>query len=240
MKEFRDIGLVFWLYVQESRSALGYFLLSAFALPAGMLLFTSGVADGKPSLCLLAGSMVLALSMLSVVGLGFTLLEDRFRGRLKLIITAPVSPRSYLLGVFLFALAQGVLSAALMLVFAPFVRLQPHLSWQLPLIAVLGTIPLAAIALVSARYAHSIQQGALLNDLVGTGAVLVCPVFYAMHVLPLPLRYLSRVLPPTYAADAFSKVMAGERGIGIDLLVLGVMSAAVLLWGSHLLPWRER
>src|SRR5438128_626975 len=158
----RNMLVVFWLYVQESRSALGYFVLSAFALPAGMLLFTSGVADGHPSLRLLAGSMVFALSMLSVVGLGFTLLEDRFRGRLKLIITSPVSPRSYLFGIFLFALCQGLLSSALMLVFAYFLNLEPRLALLLPVIAVLGTIPLAAVALVTARYARSIQQGALM------------------------------------------------------------------------------
>ena len=239
MKFLREIALIFWLYVEESRSALGYFLLSAVALPAGMLLFTTGVAEGKPSIRLLAGSMVFALSMLSVVGLGFTLLEDRFRGRLKLIITSPVSPRSYLLGVFLFALCQGLLSAALMLLFAAVLHLRPHLAWSLPLIAVVSTIPLAAIALMSARYAHNIQQGALLNDLVGTGAVLVCPVFYSVEVLPAPLRYISRVLPPTYAADAFWKVLSDRPGIGFDLLVLGLMSVAVLLWGSHLLPWRD-
>jgi ABC-2 type transport system permease protein len=240
LKNLRDILLIFWLYVQESRSALGYFLLSAVALPVGMLLFTSGVAEGKPSLRLLAGSIVFALSMLSVVGLGFTLLEDRFRGRLKLIITSPVSPRSYLLGVFLFALCQGLLSSILMLLFASVIHLRPHLAFSLLAIAVLSTIPLAAIALISARYAHSIQQGALLNDLIGTGTVLVCPVFYAMPVLPAPLQYLSRALPPTYAADAFWKVLSDRAGIGFDLLVLGLMSAAVVVWGDHLLPWRDK
>jgi ABC-2 type transport system permease protein len=229
---------MFWLYVQESRSALGSFLLSAFALPAGLLLFTTGVSEGKPSLRLLAGSMVFALSLLSVMGLGYTLLEDRFRGRLKLIATAPIAASAYMAGVFLFAMCQGLLSAFLMLLLAPVLHLSPHITLVLFPIAVLTTIPMSAIALVTARYAHSIRQGSLLNDMIGTGIVMICPVYYPIELFPAPLRYISAVLPPTYAGDAFLKAMSGGSP-WLDLAVLGTMSCIAMLLWSRLVPWRS-
>jgi ABC-type multidrug transport system permease subunit len=106
-------------------------------------------------------------------------------------------------------------------------------------VAILTALPLSAISLINARYAHSIHQGSLLNDMIGTGIVMVCPVFYAADLLPAPLRYLSMVLPPTYAADALLKVMSGEQGIGFDLAVLALMSCLTLLLWPRLLPWRD-
>ncbi|OLD57070.1 MAG: hypothetical protein AUI54_04075 [Acidobacteria bacterium 13_1_40CM_2_56_5] len=239
MKFIRDVMLVFWLYVQESRSCIGYFLLSAVLLPGGLLLFTTGVSEGRPSLRLLAGSMLFALSMLSIMGLGSTLLEDRFRGRLKLIMTCPIAASAYLAGVFLFASCQSLISAFLMLLLAHILYLTPHVTWMLLPVAILTTLPLSAISLINARYAQSIYQASLLNDMIGTGIVMICPVFYTADILPAPLRYLSMVLPPTYAADALLKLMSGQQGIGFDLAVLALMSSLALLLWPRLLPWRD-
>src|SRR2546428_173935 len=179
--------LVFWLYVQESRSCIGYFLLSAVLLPGGLLLFTTGVSEGRPSLRLLAGSMLFALSMLSIMGLGSTLLEDRFRGRLKLIMTCPIAASAYLAGVFLFASCQSLISAFLCLRVAHILYRPPHVRWVLLQVALVPAPALSAISLINARYAQSIYQASLPNDMIGTGTYIISRVFYPADILP-PLR----------------------------------------------------
>jgi hypothetical protein len=177
----------------DELAKLGYAvtLFESQMLPGGLLMFTTGVANGKVSPRLLAGSMLFALSMLSIMGLGSTLLEDRFRGRLKLIVTCPIAPTAYLAGVLLWAACQGLVSGLLVLLFARLFYFTPHVSGMLLPIAVLTVIPLSAVSLINARHAQSIHQGSLLNDIIGTGIVMICPVFYASDVLPAPLRYVS-------------------------------------------------
>src|SRR5205085_2899515 len=64
----------------------------------------------------LAGSIVFSLSLTSISWLGYLMLENRFTGRLKLFATLPLAPSSYLFGFLGFALAQGALSTATLLI----------------------------------------------------------------------------------------------------------------------------
>ena len=57
------------------------------------------------------------------------LIQDRFLGRLKLIITMPVSKVAYGMGVMVFATIMSAPTVVLLLAFAPILSVDFDLTW---------------------------------------------------------------------------------------------------------------
>src|SRR5918912_3833332 len=111
MKRVTDTLCVFRIHLARLRREAGPFVLAALVFPTAMYLFAVAVSGegeitDEKRLRFLAASIVFSLSMTSISWLGYLLLENRFTGRLKLFITLPLAPSSYVFGILLFALAQ--------------------------------------------------------------------------------------------------------------------------------------
>src|SRR5947209_19926083 len=120
MTRATDIACVFRIQLAGMRREMGPFLLAALVFPSAMYLFANAVGGAEVAsdanrLRFLAGSIIFSLSLTSISWLGYLLLENRFTGRLKLFATLPLAPSSYVFGFLVFALAQGALSTATLL-----------------------------------------------------------------------------------------------------------------------------
>lgn len=245
MTRLTHIICVFRIQFAGTRREFGPFLLAAFVFPAAMYLFANAVAgaDGVSEQSrqrFLAGSIVFSLSLTSISWLGYLLLENRFTGRLKLFVTLPLAPSSYVFGVLVFAIAQAIVSTTTLLVLgrAAGVQLSPNFP-LLIVVILLAILCLCGLGVVVAARARSFSQGSLLTDALGAGLIFLAPVYYAPEQMPRALRMFAQMLPTTFAARALQITLAGGHAIRNELLTLSLMTLATLALGFRLMNWRE-
>jgi ABC-2 type transport system permease protein len=245
LKRVNDILCVFRIQLAGMRREAGPFLLAALVFPSAMYLFAGAVGGAEVAheenrLRFLAGSIVFSLSLTSISWLGYLLLENRFTGRLKLFVTLPLAPSSYIFGVLLFALAQAALgTTALLLVgHALGVPVQPNYA-LLAAVIVLTILCLCGLGVVVAARARSFSEGSLLTDTLGAGLIFLAPVYYAPEMMPHALRGVAQLLPTAFAARALQTTLAGGHDIGTELLALALTATATLALGFRLMKWRE-
>jgi ABC-type multidrug transport system permease subunit len=241
MKTLTDIPIIFRIHFSKLRGEMGPFLLTSFLFPVGMYLFLSVVAGEEHinRIQFLSGSIVFSTTMVSIMWVGYHLLEDRFHGRLKLFVTSPVKPVSYILGVICFASLQAIIGITGLLIVAKVIGLQIHISpLMLPLLC-LGLLSHTAIAIIISRFANSMPQGTLITDGLGAGLVFFSPVYYSITQLPHAIRPAAYLLPPTFLADGLRKLLSGNNAITTDMIVLGAMATVSLLISLKLTRWRE-
>src|SRR5215470_3624893 len=95
-KTFSDMIIIARIYYLQFRDQLGKYLFCGLLIPLASFLMASATAGSErpQQLRFFTGAVLLSFSMLTIMWLGFILIEDRFYGRLKLFITAPLSPAS--------------------------------------------------------------------------------------------------------------------------------------------------
>jgi ABC-2 type transport system permease protein len=253
MKErLSDIFCVFQIHLARLRREIGPFLLAAIVFPIGMYLFASGIAgqnaaqaiSNDAKLHFLAASIVFSLSLTAISWLGYLLLENRFTGRLKLFATLPLAASSYVFGVLIFAVLQGVLGTISMLAAARILGVETQIGGVagillLALTVFIAILALCGVSVIVAARVRSFSEGSLYTDALGAGLVLLAPVYYGAETLPAFLRPLGYVLPTTYIASAVNKILAGDFVVGTEISILILMAAATLAVGFQLMNWRE-
>jgi len=245
VRRLNDIACVFRIQLAGMRDEAGPFLLAAIVFPSAMYLFANAVggeagAGDAARFRFLAGSIVFSLSLTSITWLGYLMLENRFTGRLKLFATLPLAPSSYVFGFLVFALAQGALSTAtLLLVGRAFgVAVKPSLL-PLALVVVLTILCLCGLGVVVAARARSFTEGSLMTDALGAGLVFLAPVYYGPEMMPVAMRAVSRWLPTTFAASAVETTLRGGSDVSVEVLALALTAALTLAAGFKLMKWRE-
>lgn len=241
-KTLSDTIIIARIYYLQFRDELGKYLFSGFLIPLGSFFMASATVGTEPShqLRFFTGSILLSFSMLTVMWLGSILIEDRFYGRLKLFITAPVARLSYVLGVLFYAYILGFVTSLGFFLAARILGIpaQPHFL-QLFLLVFLTLSAFASIGVVISQFSKSIQAGGVLADSASMILVFLSPVYYPIEILPKSMQYLAYLLPPTYAADGIAKGLAGKGEIWIDLLVLTFMAFVALSIAIRLVHWKE-
>lgn len=202
----------------------------------------SATAGNEPpqQLRFFTGAILLSFSILTIMWLGSILIEDRFYGRIKLFITAPVSPASYVLGILFYANVLGLVTSLGFFLAAPIlsVPVRPRML-ELFLVVFLTLSTFAGIGVVLSQYAGTLQAGGVLADAVSIILIFLSPVYYSMETLPKSMQLLAALLPPTYAADGISKSLLGKSGVGEDILALLIMSVITLTVAVRSVRWRE-
>ena len=126
MRKFlSDAGVVYEIQMLKTRAWLPFYILSVLIVPIGTLYFAKALippgAEGAVGTRLVTGSLVFGIGLMTVNNLAQLMLYERFALMLKLMITSPISRFSYALGVTAFSLTQGMLTAGVLLTFAPLV-----------------------------------------------------------------------------------------------------------------------
>ena len=248
-RRLSDIVCIFMIHLARLRREAGPFLLASVVFPVGMYLFATAVATQADTASegskrhFLAASMVFSLSLTGISWLGYLMLENRFMGRTKLFATLPLEPSSYVAGLMVLAVVQGLFGMVSLLAAGKVLGVSISVSAGSALLMLL--IMMAALSIFSgvsvvvASRARSFSEGSLLTDALGAGLVLMAPVYYPAAALPAVLRWIGVVLPTTYVANALEKLLAGSTGVGAELSLLVVVAVAVLLAGLWTLRWRE-
>ena len=209
--------------------------------PLGILYWLTIMApnDQETSRRILTGAIIFGFSLSATNMLTQQLIQDRFLGRLKLIVTMPVSKAAYSTGVLLFATLTSAPIAILLLVIAPVLSVDFQLTWvffplMLPLL-----LSMAGVTFLIASYAPSMEAGAVMANLFGIILVVISPVFFDMDQAPLMLNWLGWVSPMRYAADGVMKALSGQTDVWREFLILGAFATVTITIGLWKMRWRD-
>lgn len=245
MRKFlSDALVVFEIETLKMRAWGPVYLFSVVIAPLGFLLFAKALLppgiSGDAATRLMTGSLVFGIGIMTVNNLAQLMLWERFQGMLKLVVTSPVHPLSYALGIVVFSATQGMLTAAVVLSFAPLVGIHVHLSvWLIPVLLVTA-VSMTGMGVIIATWSPSADSGGMLANLAGIMLTMLSPVYYPIERLPEWLRWPARFSPYTHAGEAVQRILSGRGGFAQESMILLGITAVALTIGVAGLRWRER
>jgi len=218
-----------------------WYLIRPLVFPVGVFYWLRSVAPDDPEVVLrvMTGVIVFGVSLLTANMLAQQMIQDRFLGRLRLLITMPVSKIAYALGVLVFAMMQSAPVVALLLLFAKLSGVEMDITWGFLVLIVPLLFSLAGVTVLIASYAPSMEIGSIMANLVGGVFVILSPVFFTMEDAPLLLRWLGWVSPMRYAADGIEKSLSGNYDIWLEFTVVAGFAVGTMALGLWKLKWRE-
>jgi ABC-type multidrug transport system permease subunit len=161
-------------------------------------------------------------------GLGFAIVEARQKKLLKRMVASPMPRWQYLASFLLSRLAMLVIEVAVFLGFARFAFGVPFRGslWQLGLLCVLTSLAFAALGLLVASRARTMEAVSGLMNLVMLPMWILSGVFFSASRFPAVIQPLVQALPLTAAIDA----MRGNMLQGMNLGQLLAPVAILLAW----------
>jgi ABC-2 type transport system permease protein len=210
-------------------------------VPSGLLVLLKYVYSSEPFLFDRLGPQLLGLFPFIVMFLitSITMVRERTSGTLERLLTTPLRRAElvfgYGLAFGLAALVQACVTAAITL--GP-LGLNVHHAVFIGLFAVLDALLGTGLGLLMSAFATTEFQAVQFMPAVVLPQLLLCGLLNPRPSMAPPLRWLSDVLPLSYATDAIT-LLSGRASLSGEvyrdgLVLLGCLVAAVLLAASTL------
>ena len=187
----------------------------------------------------MTGTIVFGATMMTTNMLAQSVIQDRFQGRLKLIITMPVHKAAYATGVLAFASVLAASSVAVLLVVALVAGVDFTITWAFVPLVVTVLLTMSGLTLLFISYAPSAEIGGIISNLGGVLLTFISPVYFPMEQAPSLMRALGWVSPLRYAADGMMKTFSGQTDVLVELAVLAGFAVVTMAVGLWRLRWRE-
>jgi ABC-2 type transport system permease protein len=212
------------------------------AVPIVLLALLRYVFDASPLVFDRVGGPLLALfpfvSMFLVTSVA--MLRERTTGTLERLLAMPMAKADLLAGYQiafgLVAVVQSLLASAVALGLLGLDVAGP--TWVVVLLAVLDALLGTAVGLLLSAFARTEFQAVQFLPAVVLPQLLLCGLFAPREVMVAPLRWLSDVLPLTYAVEGMNEVVRSvsvTRALVTDLtVVVGFIIASLVLGAATL------
>lgn len=170
-------------------------------------------------------------------------LRERTRGTLERLLTMPLAKPDFVFG---YALAFGgfaVLQAAIVsgFSFGLFGMDVVGSAWLVGVVAVVDALLGTALGLFLSSFAATEFQAVQFMPVVLIPQLLLSGLIVPRALLPTALRWISDILPMSYAVDATQRVMASANVVAQfwwDIAIIGAWVVAALLLGAGTLRRR--
>jgi ABC-2 type transport system permease protein len=235
-----------WLeQMLEVRSTWWWSLLFGFLMPVAMVFgltrIGGGLTDQNSLLYIVSGAAVFSVATEGIATLAQRVGVVRTSGMLLYYVSLPISRTAFLAALVfsrLLLILPGLVTpiiAARLMYDADFV-LSPMLLVVLPLTC----LALSAVGLAIGTVVQSMDVIVVITNLLIFVLLLAAPVLIPPESLPLPLRLIGYLLPPTYAAEALRYALSGDLGgmFLVDVAVLLGMTVLGLAATSRWIRWR--
>jgi ABC-2 type transport system permease protein len=241
-----DLKFLWLEQMLEVRASWPFFVTFSLLMPLSMVFgfarIGSGLTDRASLLYIVSGAAVFATATEGLVAMAMRIAWMKREGMMVYYASLPISKVAFVMAIIasrLLVTLPGMLAPMLV---APLLYRDLELRFS-PWVLLL--LPLTALSLSSAGMA----LGSLIDNVELVNALtqvllflllLAAPVFIPAESLPLPLRLLGYLLPPTYAADALRHALGGTvgRAFFVDVALLLLLSGASLAGLSRWLRWR--
>ena len=161
IKFVHDVSAILEMKLLLMRRGWYWYLLSSLVFPIAMFYWATGMAPDDPAVLrrVMIGAMVFGVSLATVGTLAEQMIQDRFQGRLKLLITMPMSKGAYAFGVLAFAALLAASTVAVLLLFGWIAGVELTPTWALFPIAAAALLSMAGLPLLIVSFAPSAEAG---------------------------------------------------------------------------------
>ncbi|MFA6399386.1 MAG: ABC transporter permease, partial [archaeon] len=169
---------------------------------------------------------------------GIEVIWDRQFGFLKEMLVSPVPRINIMVGRTIGGATVAVFQGLIVLVIAMLFGFQVANLWMLP-VAILAMFIIAllftALGTALASTMQDMQAFQLIINFLLMPLFFLSGALFPMSGLPEPLGLIVKLNPLTYGVDALRGTLSGtaQFGLGLDFLVLIVVSAIFLFIGSY-------
>lgn len=206
------------------------------AAPGLLMVLFRLVYDGQPALFDRIGPQFLGIFPFTTMFLltSVTMVRERTSGTLERLLTTPIR-RAELIGGYAlaFGLMAGAQTAVTAVVALGPLGLDVKTPWVIVVFALADALLGSTLGLVMSTFATSEFQAAQFMPIVVFPQLLLCGLLTPRAELMTGLRWLSDVMPLSYATDAFTdaaRVRGMTAGMWSDLSVLlGALAVCVVL-----------
>ena len=242
LKFLSDVGSVLEMKLILMRRGWYWYLLSSLVFPIVIFYWSRAMALDNPEAVrrVMVGAIVFGLTLPTVGTLAQQMIQDRFQGRLKLLITMPMSKVAYAAGVLAFAGMLAVGTLLLLLAFAWISNVDFSITWAFFPMAAVVLLSMAGLPLFIVSYAPSAEAGGIMTNLLGILPVMISPVFFTMEQAPLVLKWFGWVSPMRYAADGITASLSGQTDVWAEFAILAGFSLTTVALGIWKLRWRGK
>jgi ABC-2 type transport system permease protein len=214
-------------------------------VPCVLITLLKWVFNGSPHVFQGVGAALLGIFpfivMFLVTSVG--MLRERTTGTLERLLTMPLGKADLLGGYALafgaVALVQAVLVSALTM--GPLGLAVRGPGWAVVLVAVLDALLGMALGLFTSAFARTEFQAVQFLPAFVLPQLLLCGLFTPRHEMQTVLRWLSDVMPLSYAVDAMDKITKSATvtgGLIVDMAIIA--GAGVLALGLGAATLRRR
>ena len=241
IKIIRDAATIFEIKYLFFLKGWYWFLMGTLLFPVAMFYFARALAPDSPEAIRRAmiGTIVFGATMMTTNMLAQSVIQDRFQGRLKLIITMPVSKVAYAFGVVAFGSVLAASTVAMLLAVGFAVGVEFSLTWAFAPIVIAVLLSMSGLTLFIVSYAPSAEVGGIMSNLLGVMLAFISPVYFSMDQAPYVMRLFGWVSPLRYAADGMMKTLSGQTDVIVELAILAALAVGWLSLGIWKFRWRE-
>jgi ABC-2 type transport system permease protein len=187
----------------------------------------------------LAPGIILMSVLFTAMFSGIDIIWDRQFGFLKETLVAPVSRMEIVLGKTFGGATVAVIQGVIVFLLTLLVGFRPqHIMALLPafIITFLVAILFTSLGIAIASTLEDMQGFQLIMNFLVMPIVFLSGAFFPLSGLPKPVEIITRINPLSYGIDGLRGALIGVStfGIGVDLLVLSVITVALLGLGSYL------
>jgi len=242
MKYLNDVFTIVEMKILFMIRGWYWYALRPLVFPVGVLFWLKVMVpdDLETNTRIMAGAIVFGISLSTANMLSQQILQDRFLGRLKLLVTMPISKSAYATGILLFSTVQAVPIIIILLIFSNTVDVDLSLAWPFFPLILVTLLSVSGIGLFISSIAPTLEIGGIMSNLFGVVLVMISPVFFTMDQAPLALKVIGWASPMRYAADGITKTISGNNDVWVELLVLVGFAVASMAIGLRKLSWQEQ
>jgi len=181
--------------------------------------------------------IVAMTAMFGSINETMSIVWDKSLGVFDRILAAPVSSTSIIVGKTMSGAVMGAISALVLLIIGSMIFGVSfvNISFVL-LIILLASFSFTGIGTIISGLASEPREAMMLSNLLRFPMMFLGGVFFPVEAMPMPLPYVARALPLTYATEALRAIEIGNISLlFVDAMVLLVYTIGTMLLGSQIL-----
>ena len=180
VKFLRDIGAILEMKLLFLLRGWYWYLVRPLVFPLGVLFWLKVMVPDDPdvNLRVIAGAIVFGVSLSTANMLSQQLVQDRFLGRIRLLVIMPMSKVSYALGVLAFSAVQATPIVIVLLAISPIADVDLELTWAVAPLLVVALFSVSGIALMIGSYAPTVEIGGIMSNIFGVVLVMVLSLIH--------------------------------------------------------------
>jgi len=181
--------------------------------------------------------IVAMTAMFGSINETMSIVWDKSLGVFDRILAAPVSSTSIIVGKTMAGAIMGVISALVLLVIGNLFFAVSFINLEVVLmIVVLASFSFTGIGTIISGLASEPREAMMLSNLLRFPMMFLGGVFFPVETMPMPLPYVARALPLTYATEALRATMTENMSVVLfDAFVLFVYTVSIMAVGSKVL-----